>query len=113
VLVGLAVPGERPTIAAGQKSAAAKADTTILKYGDGKADGRKSLGGTGETIHFEMPDGVTQVRGIKIHGSRYGSPQPPKEDFDITFVKDDFSELSTPRRHRTVCFTGATRNGSM
>jgi hypothetical protein len=65
----------------------------ILKYGDGKADGKKSIGGSGEMIRFELPDGVTKVRGIKIHGSRYGLPKAPDEDFEITFLSDDLDEI--------------------
>jgi hypothetical protein len=41
-------------------AAASKSDdgkpVLVLKYGDGKADGKKSLGGNGEMIHFELPD---------------------------------------------------------
>src|SRR5687767_11254808 len=44
----------------------------VLKYGDGKADGKKSCGGSGEMIRFELPEGASEVRGIRIHGSRYG-----------------------------------------
>ena len=50
-----------------KKPEARKADANILKYGDGKADGKKSLGGSGEMIRFELPDGVTRVSGIKIY----------------------------------------------
>ena len=44
----------------------------LLSYGDGKADGKKSYGGSGHMIRFELPEGVTSVRGLRIHGSRYG-----------------------------------------
>jgi hypothetical protein len=70
-----------------------KQEANVLKYGDGKADGKRSLGGTGEMIRFELSDGVTHVGGIKIHGARYGYPQPPQENFEVSFVKDDFSEI--------------------
>jgi hypothetical protein len=70
-----------------------KQEENVLKYGDGKADGKRSLGGSGEMIRFELPDGVTHVGGIKIHGARYGYPQPPQENFEVSFVKDDFSEI--------------------
>jgi RNA polymerase sigma-70 factor (ECF subfamily) len=63
-----------------------------LKYGDGKADGKKSYGGSGHMIRFELPDGVTHVRGIRVHGSRYGLPQAPNEDFEISFVSEDLEE---------------------
>ncbi|HEX4070496.1 MAG TPA: hypothetical protein VHX68_04985 [Planctomycetaceae bacterium] len=76
-----------------KKPEAKKPAANILKYGDGKADGKKSLGGSGEMIRFELPDGVTRVSGIKIHGARYGYPQPPQENFEVSFVKDDFSEI--------------------
>jgi RNA polymerase sigma-70 factor (ECF subfamily) len=56
------------------------------KYHDGSADGKKSLGGSGEMIQFSLPkDG--KIAGIKIHGSRYGLPQAPKEKF-LIFVLD-------------------------
>ncbi len=69
----------------------------ILKYGDGKADGRKSIGGSGEMIRFEMPEGVSAVRGLRIHGSRYGTAQAPDEDFEITFLGADGDEVLDSR----------------
>jgi len=115
-LAAFALPGGRPSVAADpappaisrgaepaplqlaqttsdKKPEAKKSEANVLKYGDGKADGKKSLGGSGEMIRFELPDGVTRVSGIKIHGARYGYPQPPQENFEVSFVKDDFSEI--------------------
>lgn len=69
-----------------------KESPTVLKYGDGKADGKKSYGGSGHLIRFEMPEGVTKVKGLRIHGSRYGLPQAPKEDYEITFLNDKLDE---------------------
>jgi bla regulator protein blaR1 len=71
----------------------AKRPPTILSYGDGKADGKKSYGGNGHMIRFELPEGVTKVRGIRIHGSRYGVPQAPDEDIEITFLSEDREEI--------------------
>jgi hypothetical protein len=65
----------------------------LLSYGDGKADGKKSYGGNGHMIRFELPEGVTKVRGIRIHGSRYGVPQAPDEDIEITFLSEDREEI--------------------
>ncbi len=65
----------------------------LLKYGDGKPDGKKSIGGTGEMIHFELPNTQQKVKALRIHASRYGTPQPPDEDIDITFVSDDETEI--------------------
>jgi RNA polymerase sigma-70 factor (ECF subfamily) len=69
----------------------------LLKYGDGKPDGKKSYGGSGHMIRFELPDGVTNVRGLRIHGSRYGLPQAPDEDFEITFLSDNREETLDSR----------------
>jgi beta-lactamase regulating signal transducer with metallopeptidase domain len=64
-----------------------------LGYGDGTPDGKKSLGGSGEVIRFELPKGTNKIRGIRIHGSRYGLPEAPKEDFEIIFVNEAFDEV--------------------
>jgi RNA polymerase sigma-70 factor (ECF subfamily) len=68
------------------------ATPTVLKYGDSKADGKKSYGDSGQMIRFEMPKGIDKARGLRIHGSRYGLPQAPDEDFEITFLNEDRSE---------------------
>jgi RNA polymerase sigma-70 factor (ECF subfamily) len=77
-----------------RKAAKQNADRppTLLSYGDGKADGKKSYGGSGHFIRFELPEGVTKVRGLRIHGSRYGYPQAPDEDAEITFLSEDRDE---------------------
>jgi beta-lactamase regulating signal transducer with metallopeptidase domain len=69
-----------------------KRPPTILSYNDGKPDGKKSLGGSGHMIRFEMPKGVTKAKGIRIHSSRYGYPQAPDEDAEITFLSEDLDE---------------------
>ena len=73
--------------------ATTKATVSVLKYGDEKADGKKSLGGSGEMIKFSLPSAGRQVAGIRIHGSRYGNPQAPKEDFLIYILGEDMSEV--------------------
>ena len=78
-------------------AAESKDTPTVLKYGDGKADGKKSYGGSGHMIRFEMPEGVTKVKGLRIHGSRYGLPQAPNEDIEITFLNDDLEETLDSR----------------
>lgn len=69
-----------------------------LEYGDGRADGKKSLGGSGHLIEFEMPEGVDKIKALRIHGSRYGLPKAPKEDFEISFLSHDMSEVLTIER---------------
>lgn len=75
------------------ETASAKKIPAILKYGDGKPDGKKSYGGTGVMIRFELPAGVEAIRGVKLHGSRYGTPKAPDENFEINLVSEAFDEL--------------------
>jgi hypothetical protein len=63
--------------------------TASLKYNDGKPDGKKSLGGSGEMIEFSGPSATTKVEGLRIHGSRYGNAQPPRESFLVYFLSHD------------------------
>jgi hypothetical protein len=72
---------------------AAKPSST-LKYGHGQPDGKKSLGGSGEMIRFTLPAEGVKVSGIRIHGSRYGMPEAPKESFLIYFLSQDLSKVS-------------------
>lgn len=64
-----------------------------LKYHDGEPDGKKSLGGTGMMIKFTLPAKNTKIAGLRIHGSRYGLPQPPQEEFLIYFLSEDREEI--------------------
>jgi hypothetical protein len=57
--------------------------TSSLKYGDGQADGKKSIGGSGELIEFSGPAAAVKVAGVRIHGSRYGQVQALRESFLI------------------------------
>jgi RNA polymerase sigma-70 factor (ECF subfamily) len=66
---------------------------TELHYGDGKPGGKRSLGGSGEMIQFSLSGDKGKITGIRIHGSRYGTPQPPAEDFLIYGVSEDQSEV--------------------
>jgi hypothetical protein len=70
-----------------------KGPANRLSYNDGKADGKKSIGGSGEIIAFTLPEEGKKIAGVRIHGSRYGTPTPPKEDFDIYFVDAKSGEV--------------------
>jgi hypothetical protein len=65
----------------------------LLKYGDGKPDGKKSIAGAGEMIRFTMPERQSNaLKSLRIHAARYGYPQAPKEDVEITILSDDMTE---------------------
>jgi len=65
----------------------------VLKYGDGRNDGKQSLGGSGEMIEFTLPPGSSKVANLSVHGSRYGPPQPPEESYLVFFLGPDRSRI--------------------
>jgi hypothetical protein len=67
--------------------------SSVLKYGDDKADGMKSFGSNGEMIKFTLPAETGNIKGVLIHGSRYGYPKAPKEDFLIYILNENMSEV--------------------
>jgi len=69
----------------------AKQDNRI-SYNDGTSDHKRSIGGSGELISFKLPKADAKVAGIRIHASRYGYPQAPKENAMIYFLNQDLSE---------------------
>ncbi len=44
-------------------------------------------------IQFSLPTDTGHIKGIRIHGSRYGLPQPPAEDFLIHVLSEDMSDI--------------------
>lgn len=75
------------------RAVSASAAPTVLEYGDGKADGKKSLGGSGEMIKFTTPAGNWKIKAIGIHGSRYGYPKAPDEDFLVYVLGADGAKI--------------------
>ena len=87
---GLFLENQEEELDENQKTDSARSGKAISpNLGDGKPDGKRSLGGSGEMIELEMPDGNSKVVGVKIHGSRYGQSQAPKESFLIYFLSKD------------------------
>jgi hypothetical protein len=65
-----------------------------LAQDDGKRAGGTSLAGGGHAVRFEAPDGEWYLTGVRIHGSRYGYPTPPNEDFQVWLCDKDFKEIA-------------------
>ena len=42
---------------------------------------------------FESPEGVWYLTSIRIHGARYGYPQPPNEDFHVTLCDKNYKPI--------------------
>lgn len=88
----VAAEASAPEAKTAEKSAAKP--VLLLKYGDGKPDGKQSVAGAGEMIRFNMPKGQTNsVKALRLHGARYGYPQPPKEDVEINILSQDMKEV--------------------
>ena len=50
---------------------------TVLAYGDGKADGQRSMAGSGHAILFEDPPEDFVLTCVELHGARYGGNYDP------------------------------------
>ena len=64
-----------------------------ISYDDGKMDGKQSMSGSAETVLFRAPEGSWQLDGIKLFGGRYGTEDPPKEDFYVYVCDNDFNVI--------------------
>lgn len=74
-------------------SAVPDASGITLKYDDGKSDGKQSTAGSGHGIMFKRPAGDWAVDSVEMYGSRYGTPEPPKDNFQIFICDADFNVL--------------------
>ena len=77
-------------------AAASRALPTVvtLKHDDGSMDGKRSIAGSGHAVLFDRPDGEWDVTRVQVYGSRYGHPQPPDEDFNVTIADADMNVLA-------------------
>jgi hypothetical protein len=66
-----------------------------LKYDDGSSDGKKSIAGSGHATFFDAPAGDWYITRVLIYGSRYGRPQPPREDVTITLCDEDLKPITS------------------
>ena len=76
-----------------QKTDSPPGPKLVVKYGDGKPDGKKSIAGTGEMIRFVLPNEHQELKGLRIHCARYGYPKAPDEEVEIFVVTDDESDV--------------------
>lgn len=64
-----------------------------LALDDGKPAGQKSFP-MGHATAFDAPGDSWYLTSVRIHGSRYGYPQPPKEDFHVSLCEEDFKPIA-------------------
>ncbi|GMU20777.1 MAG: hypothetical protein AMXMBFR13_08730 [Phycisphaerae bacterium] len=100
VLVGLTnaqTPAIRPAAgkeAAPPRRAASQEPTKIVGYVDDTAEGRRSIGASGHAVQFDRPAEARFVTAVEIHAARYGTPEPPKENFYIHVLNGDRQVLA-------------------
>jgi len=65
-----------------------------LEHDDGTPAGKSSLAGSGHAVRFKAQGEDWYLAAVSIHGSRYGLPQPPKEDFHVYLCDKDFKQIA-------------------
>lgn len=86
-----------PMEPASDKPVAAKNATSgpeMLTVDDGKPAGRQSIAGGGHVVRMES-DGGIELLAVRIYGSRYGTPQPPQENFYVWIADEHQDVLET------------------
>ena len=66
----------------------------ILALDDGKSAGRESIAGSGHILCFE-PEQAVELLAVRIYGSRYGTPQPPNENFYVWIADENQNVVET------------------
>ncbi len=65
-----------------------------LAHDDGRQSGKSSIAGGGHAVRFKIPGDSWYLTGVRIYGSRYGYPAPPKENFHIWLCDSDFKTIA-------------------
>jgi RNA polymerase sigma-70 factor (ECF subfamily) len=68
-------------------------ETIVLKHDDGSKDGERSLGASGHFVKLQCPQGKWWLSEVRIYGARYGTPEPPLDQFTITLCDNEFKTL--------------------
>jgi len=63
-------------------------------WGDGMPDGKRSIGGGGHLVFYDVGADGRWLNAIEMFGSRYGGAQPPDEDFHLYIVDIDRTILA-------------------
>ena len=84
---------EKQTAGKGGKEGAS-GKSRELAHDDGTMAGKRSIAGGGHAVRFETPDGSWCVTAVKLHGSRYGYPRPPREDFHVWICDEKLKPIA-------------------
>ena len=66
----------------------------MLAADDGKSAGHSSIAGSGHIVLFE-PGHAVELVAVRIYGSRYGTPQPPNENFYVWIADENKDVIHT------------------
>jgi hypothetical protein len=66
-----------------------------LSLDDGTMAGKQSIAGGGHAVQFEVEGDSNYVTSVRLHGSRYGEPRAPKEDFNVWICDEQFKPIAT------------------
>lgn len=65
-----------------------------LAHDDGRQAGKRSIAGSGHAVRFEIPGDNWYLTTVRVRGSRYGYPSPPRENFHIWLCDSDFKVIA-------------------
>ncbi len=65
-----------------------------LALDDGTMKGKKSIAGGGHAVQFEAPGEGWTLTAVRVHGSRYGYPRPPRENFVVFLCDEKFQPIT-------------------
>jgi hypothetical protein len=65
-----------------------------LAHDDGTAAGKLSTAGSGHAVRFTAAGPGWYLTGVRVFGSRYGMPAPPREDFSVWLCDKDFQVIA-------------------
>jgi len=65
-----------------------------LEQDDGKPAGKRSIAGSGHAVRFQVTGETWYLTAVRIYGSRYGRPAPPKEDFHVWLCDANFKVIA-------------------
>jgi hypothetical protein len=67
--------------------------SVMLSHVGERSTDKRSMAGSGHAVRFERPEGAKYVCAVQIYGSRYGEPEPPKEDFRVYLLDGDMKVI--------------------
>jgi len=66
-----------------------------LSRDNGKAAGQASIAGVGHGVKFKVDGDSYYVTSVSLYGSRYGYPQPPRENFRVWICDTELKPIAT------------------